>query len=406
MATETNGAELVLLSLSETENHIGSASMHPAASSNLLRTDSSTFKRLAKLESQVSRSGFHREIALTLRWALHSARSLANLAESLVSIADHAYATRQFEIVGQAGQLLSGLQLSRQVESAGHYYQALAFNQGCRGDTVRAGQLFEQVADDGSLQYRARAMLALGGISFVAGDARTAMSFYREVHRVLTRSHTFAPVALFGGSKMAAVMRGMDGDHQGAVADLEKMFRLARMAGRLQPYLYYDYLNALAVELGESGSLEQARRASEIALASPFAPAYPEWRETFDEIGMKQRCASPSVVPVRRQIEGSHNLLRLPEPEWSASATPLDRNRQRTPARVLDFQRWKTMSRGASNPLPDKLAPEQRKRMTTGAKLIRLMDLISHDETDDETIDRILEAVEQIVPKRRSENLD
>ena len=44
--------------------------------------------------------------------------------------------------------------------------------------------------------------------------------------------------------------------------------------------------------------------------------------------------------------------------------------------------------------------------MTTGEKLIRLMDLISQDETDDETIDRILDTVEQIVIKRRSQNLD
>jgi 3-hydroxyacyl-CoA dehydrogenase len=44
--------------------------------------------------------------------------------------------------------------------------------------------------------------------------------------------------------------------------------------------------------------------------------------------------------------------------------------------------------------------------MSTGEKLIRLMDLISRDETDDETIDRILEAVEQIVLNRRSEKLD
>jgi hypothetical protein len=344
-------------------------------------------------------------IAETLIRALHSARSLANLGERLVSIADHAYATRQLEIVGQAGQLLSALPLSRQVESAGHYYQALALNQRGRGDTVRAGLLFEQVADDAPLQYRTRAMLALGSNSLATGDARTAMSFYREVNRIVTRSHAFDPVTLCFASRMPAVIRGMDGDHQGAVADLEKMFPLARMAGTLQPYAYCDYVNALAVELAETGRLEEARRASVIALASPFAPAYPEWRETFNEIRIKQRCASHSVVPVRQQIPGTHNLLRLPEPEPSASATPLDRNRQSTPARILNFQQWKTMLKGASN-LLEELTPEQRRRMTTGEKLIRLMDLISRDETDDEMIDRILEAVEQIVPRHRSENLD
>lgn len=44
--------------------------------------------------------------------------------------------------------------------------------------------------------------------------------------------------------------------------------------------------------------------------------------------------------------------------------------------------------------------------MTTGEKLIRLMDLISQDETDDETIERILEAVEDIVMSCRKQGLD
>jgi hypothetical protein len=44
--------------------------------------------------------------------------------------------------------------------------------------------------------------------------------------------------------------------------------------------------------------------------------------------------------------------------------------------------------------------------MTTGEKLIRLMDLVSQDKTDDETIDRILRAAEQIVMKSRDEKLD
>jgi hypothetical protein len=62
--------------------------------------------------------------------------------------------------------------------------------------------------------------------------------------------------------------------------------------------------------------------------------------------------------------------------------------------------------KASASAMPNVVTAEQRGRMTTGEKLIRLMDLISHDETDDETIDRILEAVEQIVLNRRSEKLD
>jgi hypothetical protein len=47
-----------------------------------------------------------------------------------------------------------------------------------------------------------------------------------------------------------------------------------------QPHVYYDYMNSFAVELCEVGRLEEAKNVSLIVLASPFAPAYPEWRET------------------------------------------------------------------------------------------------------------------------------
>jgi len=225
------------------------------------------------------------------------------------------------------------------------------------------------------------------------------------MNRLISLNRVFDPVSLCVATKMTAMIRAVHGDNQGALTLLEKMLPVAQMARAVQPQVYFDYLNALAVEFGEAGRFGEAQRASEIALASPFAPAYPEWRETLDEIKMRQRRASHSVVPVRRDIQETQNLLHLPESEPSANNTHLDRARQAAPARVLNFQRWKSMLKGASG-LPAGLAPGRRRLMTTGEKLIRLMDLISRDETDDETIDRILEAVEQIVPKRRTENLD
>jgi hypothetical protein len=248
-------------------------------------------------------------------------------------------------------------------------------------------------------------MLALGGSALRAGNHQTALSFYGDVMRIVTPYGGFDPMTFYSASRMTAVIRGVEGDHRGAVADLEKMFPLARMASSQQPYAYYDYLNALAVELGEVGQLERARRVSEITLASPFARAYPEWRETFDDIASKQRRASRSVVAVRKQVQAAQNLARMPAPEQVASRA-LGRDPEGIQARVLNFQQWKTMLEPSSTPVPNRLTPEQRRRMSTAEKLIRLMDLISQDETDEETIDRILEAVEGIVLGNRNKRLD
>ena len=414
--TVANGVEFVTLSPLEGENHIGSASMHTAASNSLVLTSFSSLKRLAEFAKRISHAGLYQGIAQNLIRGLKTNQDLAELTARLTSVADDAYLIRQFDIVGYVGRLLLNLPFSH-AERVGKYYHALTLNQGGPGDTARAATLFGQVADHAPSLYRARAMLALGGSSHNSGDDRTAMSYYREVMSLATHHRVFDPMTIYTVNRMTAVIRGMGDDHRGAVADLETMVPLARTAGSRQPYVYYDYLNTLAVELGEVGRIEQARRASEIAIASPFARVYPEWRKTFQDIEAKSQRSSRSIIGVRQPIsetdeyrrylslKKTDNLLRLPAPEPRAPAGPADCP-QDTQARVLNFQQWKTAIKASSRAIPEDVTPEQRRRMTTGEKLIRLMDLISQDETDDETIDRILEAVEEIVLNRRNEKLD
>ena len=407
-----NGAELVSLPLLEDKYHIGSTSMQKAAKSNLIFIDSSSLQRLAEPRRRVSLAELYQGIAQTLTTGFQTERILKDLATRFAAIADHAYLHREFDVVGHVGQILSELPADP-IKVVGQHYQALSLRKGGLGDSVLAATLLQQVADSAPLLYRARAMLALGAVSHDAGDDRTAMSFYREVARLETHNHVFDPMTSYTASRMTAVIRSMQGDHHGAVADLERMFPLAQMASSRQSYAYYDYMNTLAVELGEVGRLEQARHASEIAIASPFAPAYPEWRETFDEIEAKQQRASRSVVGIRLSMSESRstaqsvngtqrdNLLRLPVAEPSVSGRLPNRHATVPKSRVVDLHEWKATFRASTSPLRENLSSEQ---MTTGEKLIRLMDLISQDETDDETIDRILEAVEQIVLNRRSKN--
>jgi tetratricopeptide (TPR) repeat protein len=228
------------------------------------------------------------------------------------------------------------LPLSRELESVAQYYRALSLNRGGRGDITSAESLFEKAADSGSTLYKARAMAALGTNCLASGDANCAMSFYREVMAILARDRVPDPMTCYVATRMTAVIRGMNGDHRGALADLEKMFPLVRIASSQQPYAYYDYLNTLAVELCEAGRLEEARRASEIALASPFASAYPEWRETRGEIELKGRCSFRSTVAFTQRTPQSANLITLPRTSIASTAIPLVAKSQ-PPARVIKF---------------------------------------------------------------------
>ena len=408
-----NGADNLRLSHLEGENHIGSARMPTAASNSVIFTPDSSFKCLAESEKRIIHAGLYQGIAQGLIKTFHTKAAVTDLATKITLAAEHAYDNRQLNIVDRAGQLLLSLP-SRELRSIGAYYKALSVNQRGLGDTARAGVLFEAVADSAPLHYRAKAMLAFGAGSVRVGDHQTAMQFYREVARIMARRDCFDPVTFSVMSRMIAVIRSIDGDHRGALSSLEAMFPLARMAGSLRPHTYFDYLNALAVELSELGRLEQARRASEIALASTFSPAYREWRETFEAIATKQLSASRSIVVVPKGVDETQKVQRravdaekLVQLRSNASVASADwgvQPREVTKARVLDFQRWKTALEESRPSVLNRLTMEQRTLMTTGEKLLRLMDLLSRDETEDETIDRILEVVEEIVLSRGTSN--
>lgn len=391
----------------EAENSIGSANMQSVANNNLVLTILSSYKRLSGPEVRPSQTRLYQGICRTLIKSYHTEQVLEDLANRLASAADHSYILRRMDDVAVVGDLLSSFPLPREWQSAGRYYQALGLNRS--DDAVRAGRMFEEVAATATPKYKARALLSLGTRYLRVGDPQTALSLYNEIRCIATRD--FDPVTSYFAEQMTAVIKSLDGDHRGALADLEKMVPLVRMASSLQPYAYYDYLNSLAVELAETGRPDQARRAVDTALRSPYACAYPNWRETFEQVASKQQRPSRSVVAVERctrevntthqRVIGMNSLVHLPRAE-SVAVT-----RKTLPgyskARVLDFQKWKTMLEQSRRLVSRALTLDQRSQMTTGEKLIRLMDLISQDNNDDETIDSILEAVEQIINTRANQ---
>jgi tetratricopeptide (TPR) repeat protein len=406
MATVANGSERMSLSLLEAEKHIGSASMHAAATSNLILINLSSFNRLTEPANRISPAKLYQEIAQYLVIGMQTELTIDHVVTRLVSAADHAHVFRRLDVVDHIGQLLVDTPGAQQL---GNYYRALALNRRGRGDITRARSLFELVADNGGLQHKAKALLSLGTQTLRGGDFGEAMSFYRDAIRLATSQGAFDPISAYFASQMSAVVKSIDGDHRGALTDLEKMVPLVRAASDVQPFAYYDYLNSLAVELGETGRLEQARRASEIALRSPYARAYPNWRATFETIDSRQRGASRSTVAVHNQVEQSERALpRQPvnavsrELKQSGNLVQLPVSKHPTntasneTGRVLTFQKKKSVLEKPSHLQLRKLTREQMYELTTPQKLMRIVDLISRDETDDEMIDRMLEAVEEI----------
>jgi len=418
----------------------GRANMQASANSNLILTELSSFKRLAGLHQDISHSAFYQQVLSKLVKGVYRKETFTELGDRLVALVRHAYAFRQMRTVQETSQLLLNLPLGREYESVGRYYRALCIYR--RGGSSEARMLLEQEVGELPLRFRAKALLAISATYYQSGDLTSFLLLNVEASRAATSSGLRDPHTFVKSQQHLAILKSIDGDHRGALADLERLFPLARVLGQSQPYLYYVHLNSLAVELMEVGRLEEARNASKIALASPLAGAYPEGRETREEIELRGRRASRSVVAfpqatadaafIREAPEANNvlsdlsdslaakpsptsppateadNLLRLPVPDRSESLAAMPSSASR-PARVINLQAWKKRMPNASTGDPQhqttprptthkekQEAVKKLQKLTTREMLLRIMNMIGDERVGDDLLLRALIILEEL----------
>lgn len=365
--------------------------MKTNASISPLLTDSSSSLRFGEREARLSVGGLYHQFAVSLFKGIHYTESVSRAVAKLVSVAERAYALRQFEMVGAVSRTLIELSLPRQYQNIGLFYGALSINRGGTAVGDHARPIFERVCEEGNPLYRAKGMLALGTMT----KDGTAPSYYKEVMRILSSESIFEPLTAIRTGSMAAVARAKEGDHEGAVADLEKLLLLARAAITLEPAVYYDHLNSLAVELGEVGRIEEALRISRVVVASPFAVVYPEWHETLDETKSKTQRASLSVVAVSQAptagTDSPGQLISWPgdSDRKVNSISPSAKDS----ARIINLGDWKKKlekkSNGNTQKGPDGV--ERIRSMTLEEKQATITRYVYGDEVTDEMLNSILQ---------------
>ncbi|HVG20004.1 MAG TPA: hypothetical protein VNI02_13220 [Blastocatellia bacterium] len=223
------------------------------------------------------------------------------LGTRLVRHAEHAYTFRKVERVEEAARLLVNLPI-KQYQLIGQYY--LGWCEYVRGADVK--NTFEHIAEHATLHYRARAMHTLATLAAREKDSASELGW-------ITESMKASP--LLEGFRGMAIMKAREGFHGSSIKDLESYLPLARYA---DPLSYYDYLNSFAVELGEAGRINEARNVSRVVLASPLAFAYPEWKETAQELKEPNRAFIPvpqiEREPVEVQSIQSHHASKEARP--------------------------------------------------------------------------------------------
>ncbi|HKQ05464.1 MAG TPA: hypothetical protein VJ464_10045, partial [Blastocatellia bacterium] len=290
-------------------------------------------------------------------------RSVGNyqqLGNQLIRLAEQAHAFRQFDRVREYGQILSNIPI-KNYQAIGHYYLAVAANSKGNGDQHEAKRLFELVVSTAPDAYKVKSIMSLGALSFHKRDFDSAFYYYQETVRAGKLS-----AASLHAIKAISVIKAIEGNHAQAVKDLESVLPVIKYA---PAHIHFDILNSYAVELGEASRKDEARNIMRVVLASPFAFAYPEWRETAQEL--RERSHSFVAVSPSR-----YNVLAMPERQLSQPPTP-----QPKPARVLDLARWKKkMAKKAK----DKQTEQLLEDMSLQDMGFKLLGLISDNRMDED----------------------
>jgi tetratricopeptide (TPR) repeat protein len=248
---------------------------------------------------------------------LISISDLHRLGKWLAAECEKAQMFRQTEKLKESSLILSGIPIE-EYQLIGQFYQ------GFSGVSQNPRKVFEDIVEK-SNTYKSKALIALAALELKDSNYDLGIKFcseaIRESHNVSTIIHA---------ARNIAVIKSAEGFHASALKDLEAIAPLIRYA---TPIARHQYLNSLAVEYGEIGRIEEASNISKIILASPYVVAYPEWRETGQDLALRGYKSRSSV----RVIQSFPvNIVQMPERE--PSHTPVIQDED---ARVFILKEWK-----------------------------------------------------------------
>ncbi len=356
--------------------------MQTAATRNLVLTEFSSIVVLAGSQMPSSQGEVYQQFLYELIKGVYNKNPVPRLANNLIDLADHAYQLRQMEQVGEISQLLSALP---HYESVSDYYRALYIKK--QGNIAEARQLLERVADDAPLRFRARAIMSLGTTFFEQGDFHQALPFYVEAGKAAKYLKHLDPITTVVLQQAHPILHSLDGNHTDSLSYLEGMIPLVRAVALKHPFFWYQLLNSISIELVEVGRLEEATNVCKIVLASPFVFAYPEWRETGQELALRGY-KSRSVVSVPELPLKSNNVVPIPvnnNPSLS----------QEECAEVLDLQAWREKMVKEPNGEDENLD-----EMDFNELIVKLLQLTTHEELSEKKLRKVVKSAIKIIEEK------
>jgi tetratricopeptide (TPR) repeat protein len=298
------------------------------------------------------------------------------LGDRLIQEANMAQSFRQIDKMEELGTVLCNIPF-KEYKLIGHYYMGLA---GClKGE--RPQKLLEEVVEQ-SHTYKAKALISLAVIDAQQGDYESEYKRFIEALKYSTN-----PTTTVEALRAMAVVKAKEGFNKQSLRDLEQILPLARYGGTRA---YHDYLNSYAVELGEAGRIEEAQNVCQITLASPFAFAYPEWRETGQDLALRGYKSRSSVSV--KEIPG--NLLYMPEREPSDTSI---QSKLLGPAPVRSLEKWKE-DKMVKEPNGNEELPED---MSVQEIAMKILEVITENKEDEIRLRKVLDYALDLFSKKK-----
>src|SRR5262249_23152695 len=156
---------------------------------------------------------------------------LIQVGDELIELAEHAYGCREQNKLSEISQILSALPLPDRYRGAANYFQAIELIR--LGDIHTAKFLLNEVISAPAHRYTARAMQSLGAVLKLIGDLGSAVKLHLEAGRLAGSRESGDFLTELFVRKNLAVLRSIEGDHHGALLDLERLAPLAKTIGEV-----------------------------------------------------------------------------------------------------------------------------------------------------------------------------
>jgi hypothetical protein len=210
-----------------------------------------------------------------------------------------AHAFRQVERVRELSTLLLNISI-KEYQFIAQYYLIWC-------DSRKLGfqpEALERITEQ-TQTYKSQVLFSRAAFEVKTGEMGNAVYFYTEALKTsrTVSDHVSARVAI-------AMVKSLEGFHQSSLKALEDVIPLIK---HVEPGLFFNFYNSYATELAEAGYKEEARNISRIVIASPFAPAYPEWQETARDLKEPDRAfiSVPSIEPDPVEIEPRPKVVSI-----------------------------------------------------------------------------------------------